>query len=483
MEGTASLLSRGIARQEPQNQSRWISLASSLLDANVEVAPTQQAERKVFSVKPLGSDAESDSEKYVATYQALHSSQQLTLEFEGVTEHILTATAFFMLNELGRLPAEQRQKAFDEMRSAFNYDVLRVQQGDLELDSRQQSRLQNGDTVVALKRQLGQGSTFNVYAPWGKTDDALVLGPIGFFNPFPTYIAATVLGSALLILAVMLMLIIRKLGNRLVALQEKVDSISPEAVAAPKEEDDQEVITALSTKIQNMAQRIEKLLDEKAYMIRAVSHDLRTPIAKLHFRLEALTDKLSDDNKLIRGCHDDLRQLNLLIDELLTYEKLSVKQSIEFKPLDIHKIVCDQADGLGVVYPNIDIKVTATDKQKAQIEGNEVLLRRLFENLLHNAGRHATKQISAQIKTRADNLEIIIDDDGEGLKEELIPHLFEPFFRADESRTAAKGGYGLGLAIVKQVVMQHNAEVIAANNALGGAQFKLTFPVRQTSHD
>lgn len=483
IEGTASLLHRGVSRQEHANRARWIGLASSLMDANISITEGQLAQKSLFSINRVSSPSQQNSEKYVARYQAAQSSLQMTLEFEGITEHILSATAFFLLNELGRLPVEQRQEAFNEIRQTFHYVVLRVSQSELNLDSRQISRLRNGDAVVAVKRELGQGSTFNVYAPWGKTTDALVLGPIAFFNPFPAYIAATVLTAALLIMAIVVMLIIRKLGNRLMALQAKVDAISPLAIESPKQDENSEVISALSTKIQNMAQRIEKLLDEKAYMIRAVSHDLRTPIAKLHFRLEALTEKLGDDNKLVRSCHDDLRQLNLLIDELLTYEKLSVTQNIEVKKLDLYQLIQAQIDGLRLVYPTLDIQIVPPESTVITMEGSEVLMRRLLENILHNAGRYAKKRVVTQITVHSDCINIIIDDDGEGLHEEVIPHLFEPFFRADKSRNTAKGGYGLGLAIAKQIVMQHQGAIEASNNESGGARFRLRFPLERSHHD
>ncbi len=482
LEGTAVLLSKGVARQENDSQERWISLASTLLNANMTAGKSDVVARESYSVTRLPKRSNSHNEKYLASFQAANDDQKITLEFEGITEHILSATAFFMLNELGRLPVSQRQPAFDGLSAQFNYDVYRIGQADLEIDSRQLERLQRGETVVAIQRQLGRSLAFNVYAPWGNSNDALVLGPIAFFDPFPTYIAATILATALLFLAALVMLIITKLGKRLMALQDKVDAISPEYTEPQPEPlpgtEDAEVISVLGSKIQHMAQRIEKLLDEKAYMIRAVSHDLRTPIAKLHFRLEALSDKLGADHKLLRGCHDDLRQLNLLIDELLTYEKLSIKHNIEFKPVDLAKVIESQVAGLKVIHPALAIDLPCI-AGNSEIEGNEVLLQRLFENLLHNAGRHAKQRITLSMQACSSYVAISIDDDGEGLQEALIPQLFDPFFRVDDSRTARKGGYGLGLAIVKQVVMQHNGEVSASNNEQGGARFTLTLPRRQ----
>ena len=552
MEGTAYLLSQGIARQEPQNQARWVSLASSLLDANLTVTPlpdspttanqtneplssktnnassaTSAAKSTTmvatsisnnvsanlanntvsdtqpewqFSVQPL-SDENSEqltslnnrAETYIASFRLAPNQQLIELEFNGISEHILTGTAFFILNEIGRLSADKRQHAFNQLTKHFHYDTFRLRQDDLSFDSRQLERLNRGETIVELEKQFGRGLAINVYAPWGTTTDVLALGPIAFFDPFPTYIAALVLSSALIAMALVVMLIIRRLSHRLIALQIKVDAITPELISHEHDAENTDIIAALNQKIQDMAERIQKLLDDKAYMIRAVSHDLRTPIAKIHFRLEALSQKLGSDNKLITGSHQDLKQLNLLIDELLTYEKLSVKQDIQFQSVDLIKLINDEIDSLKIIKPQLTIEfhcenlVIPTPNNGPQactcyIEANDILLRRLFENILQNAGRYASSAIKIALTQADKTVLIIIDDDGQGLDESHISHLFEPFFRSDASRNSANGGYGLGLAIVQQIAMQHNAVIAAENNEQGGARFTFTFPYRQV-HD
>lgn len=495
MQGTVHLLSLGIARQGSEDKQRWINLAASLLDADLKVVAAQPGKTENYLVTPVLLD-NGNSGKYLIKAQLPERQQEIVLEFEGVTEAMLSATAFFMLNELGRTPPDERQKVFDDIKSKFSYPIFRTSQADLDIDSRQLERLQRGETVVTVKRQFGQELAFNIYAPWGKTSDALVLGPVSFFDPFPTYIAASVLSSALVFMAVLVMLLIRKLGKRLMALQDKVDSIGSKHVPTAQNEQNSEgnnaeVITGLSNKIQNMSQRIEKLLAEKAYMIRAVSHDLRTPIAKIHFRLEALIEQVDPQNKAIQGIQGDLRQLNLLIDELLTYEKLSEKQTIDFDTLQLSPLIHEQIEDIRLIYPEIRFHLDTTNCENegcenedgnninGEIEANDILLKRLFENLLNNAGRYANSEVSVTVISQKDRASIVIDDDGPGLGNVDHKQLFDPFYKADASRTSGKGGYGLGLSIVKQVAMQHNGNIEAANNSRGGARFTLTLPVKQ----
>ena len=479
LSGTAHLLSSGVLRQQAADRPRWISLASSLLDAQLTLQPADERGAPQTSVHKIQLK-NGAVERFVFVQSLPTTEQQLVLEFDGLTEHIVTATAFFMLNELGRLPVEQRQQAFDTLSQKFAYDVFRVPRQDLVLDSRQLDRLDRGETIVEWRKQFGQGSAINVYAPWGNTQDVLALGPIAFFDPYPPHIIAIVLGAALLLMAGSVMLIIRGVANRLVLLQHKVDAISPEYLPGSIQAEDEDVISELNSKIQNMAERIKKLLEEKAHMIRAVSHDLRTPIAKIHFRLESLAEQLGHEHPMLKSCHGDLKQLNALIDELLTYEKLSVKQEIQFQTLDLPALLAEQLEGARIVYPELQWKFNPLTAINCSIEGNEILLQRLFENLLNNAGRYARERVILELDSDQSSVIITVDDDGQGLDKAHIPHLFEPFFRAEASRSRTNGGYGMGLAIVKQVARQHDATITASNNAWGGARFTLSIPCRRS---
>lgn len=476
------LLNDGVARQKPENQTRWIELASSLMDAQLVIVNKRKSDETLFTLHQLSNENDM-LESYQVRFQQAGSPYQLELKINGITEQVVTATAFFMLNELGRLPSSKRQAAFDALRAKFNYDVYRLQRDSLGLDSRQLDRLSRGESIVVLNTQYGRGLALETYAPWGGTTDVLALGPIEFFDPYPAHIAALVLATTLLLMALAVMAIIRGLARRLVDLQDKVDAIKPESLAKENKVTNTDVISELNQKIQDMAARIKRLLDEKAYMIRAVSHDLRTPISKIHFRLEVLSQKLGEDDTLLKGCQNDLKQLNLLIDELLTYEKLSTHQPLESKSVDLPALLSEQIDDIKLVHPTLTISVEDNSLDARIVKGNHVLLRRLFENLLNNAARYANQHIKVHIEKIDALLQVTIDDDGQGIDEANIPNLFEPFFRAEASRNSAFGGYGLGLAIVKQVAAQHDATITASNNADGGASFTLHIPYMRESHD
>lgn len=478
MSGTLHLLYLGAERQQGEKQTRWLSLAASLMDASIHIENNTEHKKHtpIFktSKTTLGMR---ESELFTFHKQIGETNTTLAVDIESFSEQVISATAFLLLNELGRNPPDKRQQVFDNLQQHFLFQISRTRIEDLILDSRQLERLSRGETITEWDKQFGRSLAVNVYAPWGKTSDVLTMGPIEFFDPYPTDIVVSFFFIALLLIALSVMIIIKHLSNRLLKLQDKVDAISPNYLAVDEHTEKPDAIAQLHLKIQDMAARIEKLLSEKAYMIRAVSHDLRTPIAKMHFRLDSLAVKLGDNDQTLQGCGNDLKQLNLLIDELLTYEKFSVKQNIKFEPVDINLIAEQQSQSIAVMFPHLSIHVDTSITPDFVFQGNEILLCRLLENLLNNAGRYANNQINILLSNTEDQLEIIIEDDGIGLEQDMIPKLFDPFFQADRSRTAHREGYGLGLAIVKQVVMQHNGIVAAKNNALGGASFICLFPL------
>lgn len=467
LAGTAHLLSLGAARQQGEKQQQWLSLAASLLEVPIRIEQTDQSEQEQV--------IQAHDTSIIRTPLA-NSNTALVFEFDNLTEQIITGTAFLLLNEIGRHPVEKRQQVFNSMGQVFNFPISRLSRQSLPLDSQQLERLDRGETIIMWNKEFGRGLSVNAYAPWGRTNDVLALGAIDYFDPYPAHLIATFALVALLLIAISVLFSIKHLTSQLHQLQDKVDAISPNEDSESDTRHKPDAITELNDKIQDMAERIDKLLGEKAHMIRGISHDLRTPIAKIHFRLESLTATMGAQNPMLQGCRNDLKQLNLLIDELLTYEKLSVKQAIQLEPGNLVDLIDQQIAGFQIIFPTVSIHLDNQFGEYCMIAGNEILLNRLFENLLNNAGRYAQTQVQITLRADSAGVAVIIDDDGNGLEDAQIPHVFDPFFQGDESRSKNSEGYGLGLAIVKQVAMQHNGKIRAARNNWGGASFILQLP-------
>ncbi|WP_170940484.1 ATP-binding protein [Pseudoalteromonas sp. NBT06-2] len=481
MSGTAYLLKAGVNRQEGENQQRWLTLSASLLNAGLSIRnlkkPFQNPDEKnAFIYKE-----ELNSELFVLQQKLNKANKILEFKFEGFTEQIATATAFLLLNEIGRYDVSKRQSAFDDISQIFSYPIYRRSRQDLVLDSRQLERLDRGETIIEWDKHYGRGLSINVYAPWGSTSDLLHMGSIDFFEPYPFHIVVSVFIFALILIALSVFVIIKHLTGKLYQLHDKVDAISPNNTLEIEQSADTSALDLLTLKVHNMAERIKSLLDEKAYMIRAVSHDLRTPIAKMQFRLEMLLADLDEKHPALLGCNKDLDQLSTLIDELLTYEKLTLQLRINIYAIDIMELVTEQLQNYKLLYPKLTIAVISKLPKNFILEGNEPLLNRLLDNLVNNGARYADSKLTLTLIIEDKHLKLQIDDDGNGLDNKTISKLFSPFYRAEGSRNSKNGGYGLGLAIVKQVAMQHKASITACNNELGGARFTLLFPLKLTA--
>lgn len=465
-----TLISNGVNRQKPQNRERWINLVSSLMAVDIMI-------NQPNSYQQPGIIKQLQQYLIIGPYSA-EQPLQVVISISSLTEKWLSATAFLALNELGHYPVEQRAQIFEQIKSSAHFNLARVPKQQLLLSSKQRRQLERGDTVLARGARLGQQEWISAYAPWGNTKDALNLGPIHFFQAYPFWLLLSAVISSLSLIALAVWLILNKLRKRLFKIQKTVDSIGSSYYDSAQIIVTNDAINALNSKILSMRNRIERLLDDQAYMIRAVSHDLRTPIAKLHFRLENISMLLPQQPLLVEQCKQDISNLNQLIDELLTYESLTTKADICLQPLDLYPTLLGEVEDLQAMQPQLHCSVEAKEIVSIDIAGNLPLLKRLFSNLLTNASKYANSTIAITVSQSTHYWHINVEDDGPGFTADIIDQVFKPFFKADSARTAqaGKGGYGLGLAISKQIARQHNGDIEVVNS-VSGACLLVTIPV------
>lgn len=468
---TSSLLLNGIDRQQEQKKERWIESVSSLIDTEHKLI--YQPER--FTKPGIWFSQDINAYQLVIG-PSKQSNMQLILSITDFSDTWLSATAFLTLNELGRYNIEQREQAFNYIKQYAKYPVQRASTDKLSLSTKQLRTLSRGDTVFTRSSSFGHQESVTAYAKWGNTDDALILGNIPYFDSYPLHILLSALLITLLCIAIIVWLFLEHLRKRVIQIQQTVDAIGNDQSVEQDKQKNSDSIADLNTKIANMAQRIERLLSEQAYMIRAISHDLRTPIAKLRFRLDAIESANEDDEALIEHCQQDISQLDQLIDELLTYEHLSTKPDIRFSKLKLNNLVQQEVSEITNCFAdinfNIDIKTSNT-----QVMGNLVLLKRLLGNLLTNAGKYAHSQVKVELVQEQEQLSLLVQDDGPGFEPSILPDLFKPFYKADSARTFNNSGYGLGLAICQKISSQHKGNIIAYNRPAGGAEIRVSLPL------
>lgn len=231
----------------------------------------------------------------------------------------------------------------------------------------------------------------------------------------------------------------------------------------------------LGRSFNTMAERISALLENQQRLMRDISHELRSPLARAQLAL-GLTERQQDLQQLPRLKHE-LERLDLMLDELLTYSRLDAGQY----QLDLH--ACDL---VALVEEVISINQLEADNKKQQIvlsapqqvwiTADSRLLGRAIENLLRNALKYspANSKIECTILVQQHNVLCSIRDYGSGIPVDLLENIFLPFYRVSDSRSSTTGGTGLGLAIVSQIIRQHDGQVVATLPTGGGLQVNVT---------
>lgn len=234
----------------------------------------------------------------------------------------------------------------------------------------------------------------------------------------------------------------------------------------------------------NMATRIEALLEGHKDLTNAVSHELKTPLSRLHFALEMQKNSSTpEERKLYTDkIENNIVALENLVNELLSYTRLQREQSIKTQKHPFNQWLKKEVRTFCEYNPNIEVRVEADiDKD---INFDRHLMSRALNNLLENAATHAkTNQPMIKIKAKLDaNIAYLtIDDNGQGIDTTYHETIFDPFTRLDKSRKRKNdkslGGFGMGLAIVKSILKQHKGSVSCKKSALGGASFQLQWPI------
>lgn len=232
-------------------------------------------------------------------------------------------------------------------------------------------------------------------------------------------------------------------------------------------------IYPLAERMDHMADRIQRLLEAQRNLLHAVSHEVRTPIARLEFGLELLRSAAADPalEPRIAAMEKDLRELNALVGELLGMARLDGGQAVQRTPFELAPMLRDTAES--AARPLLVLRLA---DDLGCVNGDCRLLQRAVANLLGNANKYAAGRVLLAAARSGDQVEISVEDDGPGIPAEERERVFEPFYRLDRSRDRASGGFGLGLSIAHKAVALHGGTLRVEDGALGGARFVIRLP-------
>ncbi|MEE0888993.1 MAG: ATP-binding protein [Bacteroidales bacterium] len=216
----------------------------------------------------------------------------------------------------------------------------------------------------------------------------------------------------------------------------------------------------------------------KRQLTNNINHELKTPVASIQVCLETLLSgiSLSEEKRqeLIERCYIHNERLRNLLNDVSLITRIEDGNTLISKePIVINEIIKEVEEELEIMPENERLILHTDFTQKVAIEGNLSLIGSIFRNLTENAIRYSEGKNIYISLIENDDIKCLIrfEDDGKGVKEEELPHLFERFYRVDKGRSRQMGGTGLGLAIVKHSVQFHGGTIKVSNRPQGGLRF------------
>ena len=216
-----------------------------------------------------------------------------------------------------------------------------------------------------------------------------------------------------------------------------------------------------------------------------ISHELKTPVASIRGALETILmhPDMDEDQRrqFIERAYQQSGRLANLVEDISTINKLDTQTDFYSRlQLDLHTVVENVLQDLSLRASNAGATITHNIPKHLIITGNYTLLYSIFHNVVDNAINYVEKAQITICLTNQDpaNLYFSICDNGQGIPNEALPHIFERFYRVDKGRSRKVGGTGLGLSIVKHAVIFHGGNITAVNRPEGGLEFQFSLARR-----
>jgi len=250
---------------------------------------------------------------------------------------------------------------------------------------------------------------------------------------------------------------------------------------SPQFEKRHDEIAELSRDFDNMTARLEKSMQEQRRLIKDVSHELRSPLARLQFALGIAQQRSGGTAKEeLERARQAADYLNDIITTILSFPTTERETWDLDDAIDIRSMLESLVDDFRVEAKEKDVTLEfESDLDEAVVATYSNTLIGVFENILRNALHYTAtgSVINVSLHRSGDTFRVRISDQGPGVREEELADIFEPFYRTDEARDRASGGYGLGLSIAQRTIALHNGEITARNRPEGGLQVEVALPV------
>lgn len=330
--------------------------------------------------------------------------------------------------------------------------VVTKKQGEVEeLLSQAASTLgESGRFVVSV--QFNDGQWLNFATP--VTPDPRVLTQ----ENMPLYVGA---GIAVVLLSLWT---IRQLTAPYGAFERAVSALGDDLNRPPLPETGSGEVKAAVKAVNAMQSKLQDYVAEREHLAAALAHDLRTPITRLRLRFDLLK-KRSETSALLA----DLSEIEKIIQQVVEFASHEVRKEPDAKIdlVSLVEAVCDD-------YPDVTLDAKATPA-RILCTGRPIALKRCLTNLIDNAVKYG-KRAHVAIAEGTDAIEVIIEDEGQGIKPADVERVFKPFQRLEPSRNRETGGIGLGLAIARGIARAHQGDIRMDKREASGMRVVLSLP-------
>jgi two-component system sensor histidine kinase CpxA len=238
-------------------------------------------------------------------------------------------------------------------------------------------------------------------------------------------------------------------------------------------------MTALASEFDEMAARIKALIDSHRRLVRDVSHELRSPLARLRVALELARDgDAAQVGASLDRIESESARLEAMLAQALELSRLETQQRGTRDTIALDELLEDVITNADYEGAPRGRKVVLAECERQMLAGSRDALYSAFENVIRNALAYTQDGTTVTVRLLRDPRDalVVVRDRGPGVPESELARIFEPFYRTDSARTRASGGTGLGLAIARRAVEWHGGSIAARNADGGGLEVTIRLP-------
>jgi two-component system, OmpR family, sensor histidine kinase CpxA len=286
---------------------------------------------------------------------------------------------------------------------------------------------------------------------------------------------------------VLVLLLVRPIGRLRIAARALANGEL--ATRVPKPDGEERIfggdeIQGLVHDFNYMAEQLERLVGAQKILVRDVSHELRSPLARLSVALELAREEApASMQEHLQRIDREAGRLNLLIGQLLRLSSMeSINASSHLDKFSLHALVEELLPDAEYEAQQRCCRIQVLEHSDCTVQGNQELIYRAIENIVRNAIRYTRQDTVVELKMSCEEragvrmVTLDVADSGPGIPETELENIFRPFYRVDAARQQDTGGFGVGLAIADRAVRLHHGEVRARNRPQGGLTVSLSLP-------